>query len=177
MSNQVTRRELLKVLAASGGAVAAASFLPGKWVKPLVKAGVLPAHAQSSQNPPTVSNLVVHVDGSFFNSTNQKAFPTGVPLNASFQYNDPLGGVTNAAKLYITVDTCGTFIDGSTIADLQGFVSSNQFVGSVNGVKFNTCSNWWCCSAFPSPKVYLKMLVGSRLSNEISGDIEEKCYI
>lgn len=44
----VGRRELLKALAATGGAVTAASMLPGKWAKPVIEAGVLPAHAQGS---------------------------------------------------------------------------------------------------------------------------------
>ena len=42
------RRELLKALAAAGGAVTASSLLPGEWAKPVVEVGVLPAHAQVS---------------------------------------------------------------------------------------------------------------------------------
>lgn len=42
----VSRRRLLKVLAAAGGAVAASTLLPGKWARPVVEVGVLPAHAQ-----------------------------------------------------------------------------------------------------------------------------------
>ncbi len=42
------RRDLLKVLAASGGALTAAALLPARWLKPAVDAGVLPAHAQST---------------------------------------------------------------------------------------------------------------------------------
>jgi hypothetical protein len=45
------RRQLLKALAATGGAAAAASLLPGKWAKPVIEAGVLPAHAQVSPTP------------------------------------------------------------------------------------------------------------------------------
>jgi hypothetical protein len=45
------RRQLLKALAATGGAVAASSLLPGKWTKPVIEAGVLPAHAQVSPEP------------------------------------------------------------------------------------------------------------------------------
>jgi len=45
---QLSRRELLKSLAALGGAVAASSLLPEKWSRPQVGAGVLPAHAQST---------------------------------------------------------------------------------------------------------------------------------
>ncbi|MBN1148557.1 MAG: twin-arginine translocation signal domain-containing protein [Anaerolineales bacterium] len=44
----LSRRELLKTLAASGGALAAAAFLPAKWTRPVVQAGVLPAHAQAT---------------------------------------------------------------------------------------------------------------------------------
>lgn len=43
----VSRREALQALAAAGGALGAA-FLPARWGRPLIEAGVLPAHAQSS---------------------------------------------------------------------------------------------------------------------------------
>lgn len=46
--NSITRREVLKSAIAAGGAVAAASFLPDRWLKPTVADGVLPAHAQGS---------------------------------------------------------------------------------------------------------------------------------
>ena len=45
---EISRRELLKALAATTGAVAAASMLPSQWVSPVIEAGVLPAHAQGS---------------------------------------------------------------------------------------------------------------------------------
>jgi hypothetical protein len=44
----INRREIIKVLVASGGALTAAAFLPGRWAKPIVGAGVLPAHAQAT---------------------------------------------------------------------------------------------------------------------------------
>jgi hypothetical protein len=44
----LSRRELLKVLTAAGGAVAASSLLPKKWSKPQVGLGALPAHAQAT---------------------------------------------------------------------------------------------------------------------------------
>ena len=47
------RRDLLKALAATSGAVAAASVLPGRWTQPIIESGVLPAHAQGS--PVTVN--------------------------------------------------------------------------------------------------------------------------
>ena len=45
---EVNRRKLLKILAASGSAVVASTMIPGKWLKPVVDMGVLPAHAQLS---------------------------------------------------------------------------------------------------------------------------------
>lgn len=47
----ISRRELLKAIAATGGAVTAAILLPGEWVKPVVEVGLLPAHAQVSPVP------------------------------------------------------------------------------------------------------------------------------
>jgi hypothetical protein len=49
----IARRTLLKTILAGSGSIVAASFLPGRWLKPVVRMGVLPAHAQSSD--PTCS--------------------------------------------------------------------------------------------------------------------------
>jgi len=45
------RRQLLKTLIATGGTVVASTLLSSKWVKPIIEAGVLPAHAQGSITP------------------------------------------------------------------------------------------------------------------------------
>jgi hypothetical protein len=52
------RRQLLKALAATTGAIAASSMLPGEWAKPVVEAGVLPAHAQVTPTSPPTSTPV-----------------------------------------------------------------------------------------------------------------------
>jgi len=54
----ISRRALLKALAAAGGAVAATTLLPGEWAKPVVKVGVLPVHAQGSDPSPTPTETV-----------------------------------------------------------------------------------------------------------------------
>lgn len=48
----IGRRQLLKALAATGGAVTAANLVPGEWVKPVIGVGMLPVHAQTSPQPP-----------------------------------------------------------------------------------------------------------------------------
>ncbi len=53
-----TRRDLLKMLAASAGATAL-STVPNKWVTPIVEIGALPAHAQGSLPRPGVIRGVV----------------------------------------------------------------------------------------------------------------------
>ena len=50
-----TRRELLQGLAAVGGAMV---LQPREWVKPVIKAGVLPPHAQMSPVPYTILGCV-----------------------------------------------------------------------------------------------------------------------
>ena len=48
VNNKLSRRQALKTLLAAGGSIGAASFLPARWMKPVVQSGVLPAHAQAS---------------------------------------------------------------------------------------------------------------------------------
>ena len=47
-SQKMSRRQALKILLAASGGLTAAAFLPAKWLKPIVSAGVLPAHARAS---------------------------------------------------------------------------------------------------------------------------------
>ncbi len=51
----VDRRQLLKAIIAAGGAVAASTLLSSRWVKPIIKTGVLPAHAQGSYPTPSIT--------------------------------------------------------------------------------------------------------------------------
>lgn len=54
---KISRRDLLKMLAASAGAAALAT-VPNKWVTPVVEIGALPAHAQTSRSPGAISGTV-----------------------------------------------------------------------------------------------------------------------
>ena len=47
----VGRRQLLKAIIAAGGTVAASALLSSRWVRPIIKVGQLPAHAQGSYDP------------------------------------------------------------------------------------------------------------------------------
>jgi hypothetical protein len=81
----VSRRELLKALAASSGALTVAAFLPGKWAKPRVEAGVLPAHAQSTTCEATIEVLT---EGGFCEESNVDC-PPGFEYWVDFGYTPP----------------------------------------------------------------------------------------
>lgn len=49
---KISRRDLIKALIAGSGGIVAAGFVPEKWLKPVVKSGVLPVHAQASAPDP-----------------------------------------------------------------------------------------------------------------------------
>lgn len=54
MSNEKTtsaRRKLIMSLAAGGGVLTTGKLVPNSWVKPVVDAVVMPAHAQCSPKP------------------------------------------------------------------------------------------------------------------------------
>jgi hypothetical protein len=104
----VTRRGLLKVLAAAGGTAAVASALPERWIRPLVERGATPAHAQTSGANPVVSNLEV---GELFNSPPLAEYGTAIPmLVAGFDYLDPLGELDDTATLSAELDSCGAIL-------------------------------------------------------------------
>lgn len=55
---KISRRDLIKALIAGSGGIVAAGFVPEKWLKPVVKSGVLPVHAQASITPTPVPDYI-----------------------------------------------------------------------------------------------------------------------
>ena len=53
-AKKFSRRNALKILAAAAGATTLAN-LPAQWMKPVLRAGVLPAHAQTSGLPTSIA--------------------------------------------------------------------------------------------------------------------------
>ena len=156
-SSPINRRELLKALGAAGGALAAAAFLPGKWTKPVVDAGVMPAHAQAS-------NLTI------FSLSIQPRFglakPGGADWEGTFSYSDPLGEVDMNSRLYSTLQPCGTVLDnGETLlaADASLLPGSDGFAGTIHMyIAINCTLNSYNNSLF------VTLGAGSRTSNTIS---------
>ena len=110
----ISRRKLLKVLAATGGAVAATTLLPSKWAKPIVEVGVLPVHAQATTVPaptpipPTATPIMAAIIGCYalnaagggsigptdtiraYADITHPIDPGGIQLRRTIILNDPL---------------------------------------------------------------------------------------
>ena len=118
---QITRRQLIKILAAATG-TAVLSSVPNRWKTPIVEVGVLPAHAQGSLRTGTIS-------GGVFEG---QALKPNKP-------NTPRVGVPGA-----TVSVDGTALSAITASD--GLYS----IPNVPAGTYNlTCSN--VSGLFPNP--------------------------
>jgi hypothetical protein len=51
IQKNLSRRQALKAILAATGGIGLSAFLPSEWLKPVVKTGVLPVHAQTSIVP------------------------------------------------------------------------------------------------------------------------------
>jgi hypothetical protein len=115
----LNRREMLKVLVAASGAMGAVAFLPAKWSKPVIEAGVIPAHAQSSQYPLTISGLTAFVD---------VEPPPDITGYGRFSWDDPLGAVSCGDQINATIQGCAQSVlvqcegVGKNIDGLSGYL-------------------------------------------------------
>lgn len=114
------RRTFLKIAAAGSSALGVTAFVPEKWVKPLVRTGVLPAHAQASNQPPTIANADL-------------SYP-----NLTFDYNDPLGKVSGATYFDVVPDTDSVTPKafqktglGRTLTSLGAVITGTGFTGTI----------------------------------------------
>ena len=101
MSIKVTRRQLIKILAAATG-TAVLSSVPNKWQTPIVEVGVLPAHAQGSLTLGTIT-------GHIFDSTNMQGSP-----------KNPKDGLPGIPGITVTIDGNPSH---SGTSDSNGFYS------------------------------------------------------
>ena len=186
---QITRNQFLKILVAGGGASAVAAFLPGKWLKPIVKVGVLPVHAQSTFTL-TVSGLEI-TDSSMGLNTGKgrglakPAHPVSSPTNyffsGTFHYEDEGGEVTEDSGMTLTISSAA----GSSVTTIRGDIISD--FGSISGdgssgdVTFHSScpSTYWInnggIGTSPSemlrPSVFATLTVGTRSDDSNSVEI------
>ena len=135
----LNRRGLIKALAASGGAAALSTMLPGSWLKPVVKVGVLPAHAQTSGSVGPVSrsyttageytlSIAAGVSSVTISAVGAKgggrSFRVGGEGGSAEATFTGLAGQT----LYIVVGSAGGDGQGSGVAGIAG-----TYGGGANG--------------------------------------------
>ena len=125
MSTPITRRQLIKILAAATG-TAMLSSVPNKWKTPVVEVGVLPAHAQGSLATGTITGHVYN----------------GQPPLTAPNQNPKLPAPTPVANATVSVD--GKSLSGLT--DNNGFYS----IPNVPAGTWNlTCTN--VSQLYPNP--------------------------
>ena len=148
-SHDMNRRDLLKVLAAAGGGMAAAAFLPGKWLKPVVEAGVLPAHAQATETL-TIAKLDVNLS---------QVPPRQSNSCFSYHYFGSVDYLDDLCKVTVDptqlVGSCPTLTNWSVDYDPNPCDGTFEF-------EFNACCN-------EVLSVYLQ--VGSRQSNTLAANL------
>ena len=117
----VSRREMIKILAAAAGGLSAAAFLPARWLKPVVSAGVIPTHARASVCANTIDSYVMVAGG----QGNSKHYTiTSLTLPSPILQNQGA-----AAHVHVL----GT----DTITVLNGTGTFNGTLGSLNVVSFD----------------------------------------
>jgi len=121
----IRRREALKVLAAAGVGLASSTLLPGKWDKPAMQVGVLPAHAQASQI--TFYTIADSSENAYW--TQQEDYlldlivyispaDSGVAMKATLWLELPNAAVTDAYGSPISVPPVNTVSGKATFAPI-----------------------------------------------------------
>lgn len=119
---KVSRRQAIKLLTATAGAATLAS-MPNKWVKPILKAGVLPAHAQTSTPVPP-------------NTPTSTSTPTNTPT--SVPTNTPTATATNTPTATATPE----ILQGNLNVDLGWGAEVGQM--NLDLEVYDPGSAQWC---------------------------------
>jgi hypothetical protein len=102
---KMSRRRLLKLIAATGGAVAASGLVPAQWITPMVNVGTLPALAQVAS--PWVELELRYVE------TEEPVCDDSTDVYAD--YYDPTGGITaDTVACQLVHMTC--VVDDTTVS-------------------------------------------------------------
>ena len=129
VNKKLSRRDAMKILAASAGAIALAN-LPSQWSKPGLEVGVLPVHAQTSVTPElhTLPADGVQIEGFCYptditNSVTISPADAGILLNYSISTT---GGTVNI--------TAPAALNGSVMTDATGTASLTITADDITGM-------------------------------------------
>jgi hypothetical protein len=92
---ELSRRQLLKIMSATGGVLATSAFLPNKWLSPMVEIGLLPAHAQATGDL-TISDLQYTSGVTMTGPKGARDFIQGSPYTGNLKFSDPSAGLNNS---------------------------------------------------------------------------------
>jgi hypothetical protein len=117
MQEPKSRREMLKLMLAASGGIGLAAFLPNRWLKPVVKSGVLPVHARASGDHITLNaSAGCYLDINSATISPKPASGTLVTYTAS--------GVDNTSATVVLTPN-----DGSANTDSSGYVDFSDSLG------------------------------------------------
>jgi len=130
------RRKLLKAIAATSGAVVAASMLPQKWAEPVIEAGVLPAHAQGSPTSDNEFEAVQTEDGyeMFVEKNGSRQSGTFGP-NDRYEDDDAESG--DDYQIFVK----STSASGNDRPRVRVYFNGSEFTGFNNPNSFNNDGN------------------------------------
>jgi hypothetical protein len=159
----ITRRNALKLLAATSGALLGSAMLPAKWLKPVVETGVLPVHAQAS--------VALSIAG--LEAAQEYRFDgTGHHFIVNFAYTDTLGEVDGTWTLNASWTVTGTMAcDGMALSALGATVSGGGSSGIINFDWYNNT----CIFGQPAHTDIANISIskGARVSNVLTAPVTE----